>query len=244
MKTNIVLTMAGNYSRFRLFGNKVPKYLLPLGSGTVLSMIIKQIKKSSKNANIFLIANRNDQIFFPIIRSIMNNYNISNEHLTYVDTTSSQLETALLASEIIPQKDFDLPISFTNIDTVLFDRSKYFLFLDDCKANDGIIDTFVGHSKYYSYIRTEGNNLVSDVEDKNMISSIACSGLYGFGSYSVMSSLAIKLLKKNSTSNFTDLYKAYLKNSNQVSFFHSDNPKNTIVLGTPEEYIINIHKFK
>ena len=34
---NLVLTMAGKYSRFKLFGSKVPKYLLPLATKTVLS---------------------------------------------------------------------------------------------------------------------------------------------------------------------------------------------------------------
>lgn len=46
---NIIFTMAGKYTRFRLFGAKVPKYLLPLGPGTILSKIIEVTKKSSKS---------------------------------------------------------------------------------------------------------------------------------------------------------------------------------------------------
>ena len=43
---NLVFTMAGKYSRFKLFGSKVPKYLLPLSNGTVLFKIIELYKHS------------------------------------------------------------------------------------------------------------------------------------------------------------------------------------------------------
>ena len=40
---NLVLTMAGKYQRFRLFGNKVPKYLMPLGKHTILWHVIYEL---------------------------------------------------------------------------------------------------------------------------------------------------------------------------------------------------------
>jgi CTP:molybdopterin cytidylyltransferase MocA len=62
---DIILTMAGKYSRFRLFGSKIPKYLLPLGRGTMLSEVIRHLKQSARESKIYLITNRNDQMFFP-----------------------------------------------------------------------------------------------------------------------------------------------------------------------------------
>ena len=65
-----------------------------------------------------------------------------------------------------------------------------------------------------------------------------------FGSYSIMAKIATNLLKKNDVANFTDLYKEYILAGNNVYSTFSKDSKHTIVLGTPEEYLINIHRFK
>ena len=241
---NLILTMAGKYSRFKLFGSKVPKYLLPLGAETMLAEVIKQFLRSAPNCKIHLIANRNDQIFYPIVRSIIGKYGIDHKSLIYIDDTSSQLETALASSDLLARDELFTPIAFANIDTILFGRSTFFNLLDKCEAEAGIIDTFKAANKYYSYIRANECNKVIDIVDKNIISSKACSGLYGFGSYSFMAKNAMILLKENSFANFTDLYKKYISSSHNVLAHHSEDFNNTIVLGTPEEYVINIHRFK
>lgn len=241
---NVVLTMAGKYSRFRLFGNKVPKYLLPLGAETMLAEVIKQIYKSLKNCNLFLIANRDDQVFLPIVRSIMRNYNINYNSLIYIDDTSSQLETALFASELIASQDLNSPITFVNIDTILRNRSKFYNDLEMCAIDEAMLDVFVAANKQYSYARISADNLVTKVVDKNIINNNACSGLYGFGSYYEMSKTSAELLKKNGLANFTDLYNEYISLGRKVFAHKTVDPSNTIVLGTPEEYLINIHRFK
>ena len=55
---NLVLTMAGKYQRFRLFGNKVPKYLMPLGKYTILWHVIYELVHSAPNAQLYFIANK------------------------------------------------------------------------------------------------------------------------------------------------------------------------------------------
>lgn len=241
---NLVLTMAGKYNRFRLFGNKVPKYLLPLGAETMLAEVIKQYLRSATVSKIYLIANRHDQIFFPIVRSIMGKYNINNKYLIYIDDTSSQLETALTASELLPTDQLNSPIAFANIDTVLFERAAFFESLEIGESKIALLDTFKGESKQYSYARVEADCKVVDVVDKNVISQNACSGLYGFGSYSIMANRATQLLRENGGANFTDLYKKYISVGANVHAHYSKNLSHTVVLGTPEEYLINIHRFK
>lgn len=95
--------MAGKYNRFRLFGSKVPKYLLPLASKTVLSKIISAMADSSTSTRMFFIGNRDDQLFYPIVRSTLDTFNIPKTSLMYIDNTSSQLETALYATELWSQ---------------------------------------------------------------------------------------------------------------------------------------------
>jgi len=235
--------MAGKYSRFKLFGAKVPKYLLPLGDGTILSKIIESTKKNDENANFYFIANRDDQLFYPIIKSIFNAYDISNSRLLYIDDTSSQLETALYTEDLLPKSSMDQPLCFVNIDTLTFSRNDFFHKLKHCSENDSLIDTFKGNSSKYSYAFLNKDGNVSEIVDNNIVSKYACSGLYGFGSFLKMKTFTKILLKQTGTSNFTDLYNYYLQKSLTVEYTYSPNKNDTIVLGTPEEYIINIHKF-
>ena len=240
---NLVLTMAGKYSRFKLFGSKVPKYLLPLGAETVLSIILDNYAKWITPANIFLIANRNDQIFFPIVRSTLSKYSIPWNNLLYIDDTESQLETATATSEILPASSYNDPIAFANIDTVLKNRSTFFRSLLSCSSEMACLDTFSGTSIQYSYADISEQGVVADVVDNKIISEYACSGLYGFGSYTHMSSISDALLKQSGTANFTSLYQEYINSGSEVIATHMTSPDNTIVLGTPEEYVINIHRF-
>ena len=241
---NLILTMAGKYSRFRLFGSKIPKYLLPLASETILSEVIKQLKYSAPASSIFLIANRHDQIFFPIVRSIIEKYEISSKSLFYIDDTASQLETALATSDLLSSDQLNCPVAFANIDTIVKQRRSFFEALEKCRINEGILDTFEASNKQYSYVRTNDFGKVLDIVDYNVISEQACSGLYGFGSFSFMASQALQILRKNSKAGFTSLYKAYISSSLSVNANHSAISQDTIVMGTPEEYVINIHRFK
>ena len=80
--------------------------------------------------------------------------------------------------------------------------------------------------------------------DKKIISLLACSGLYGFGSFKEMARKANLVLGKNVNANFTSLYNEYIENNHYVYFIANNKRHDTIVLGTPEEYILNLHKFE
>ena len=122
----IVLTMAGKYSRFQSFGKKIPKYLLPLSSGTMLSEVIRQFKLSAPCSEIYLIANKADQLFVPVVQAIMSSYEIPLKNLTYIDDTVDQVSTALHVDDFLELASTDEPICFANIDTVLFNRRLFF----------------------------------------------------------------------------------------------------------------------
>jgi len=240
---NIVFTMAGKYSRFKLFGAQVPKYLLPIGQGTILSKVIGEINNSYEGINFYFVANRNDQLFYPILKSILKQYDIDQEHLIYIDDTNSQLETATYAEEIIHKDYLFDPICFANIDTVAMNRRKFFEHLNQVASDSAVLDTFKGRSAKYSYVRTGKNHSVLEVADKNIISEFACSGLYGFGSFSTMLSLTDEVLRKDNSANFTSLYNFYIEKDKSVLHVPSQKINDTVVLGTPEEYVINIHRF-
>lgn len=237
---NLILTMAGKYERFRLFGNKVPKYLMPLGSRTVLWHVIDKLVGSNKELNIFLIANERDIEFEPIVKSIMGELGISSENIKYIKDTSSQLETALAASNFISEKCIN-KIVFTNIDTLLCNRCEYFHKISNIAFNEGLMDTFEGNSHEYSYVKIENDRVVK-VVDKLPISENACSGLYGFGSGSLFFDKAKELLSESNELSFTEIFNKFIEEEKTVYCNHNSNNNDTIVLGTPEEYITNLHK--
>jgi dTDP-glucose pyrophosphorylase len=108
---------------------------------------------------------------------------------------------------------------------------------------EGVIDTFEGESHEYSYAKVEGDKVVKIV-DKMPISDMACSGLYGFGSKDLFFKEADELIKNNNQLSFTEFFNKYIEEGRVVYNNHNDNKNNTIVLGTPEEYITNLHKIK
>jgi len=236
---NLVLTMAGKYERFRLFGNKVPKYLMPLGTRTVLWHVIKNLSLACERLNVYLIANERDIEFEPIVKSIMKSLDIPLKNIIYIKDTNSQLESAYNSRFF--EIDNNEKIVFANIDTVLLDREGYFDRVFELDEEQGLLDTFYGESHQYSYAQFQGDK-VSKVIDKMPISNMACSGLYGFGSGISFFNNAAVLLKKDSKLSFTELYNLYVKENNSVYYVFSKNKKNTIVLGTPEEYITNLHR--
>jgi len=235
--------MAGKYNRFRLFGNKIPKYLLPLGSSTMLSEVLSHFIKINSISNILLIANRSDQIFYPIMRSILLKFKINSDSLIYIDDTNSQLETALFSSEHFTSSESCKPVAFANIDTILINRQYFFDMLQKIKHDQGLLDIFTASNKYYSYAMLGSKENVVDVDDENRISQYACSVLYGFGSLNTFNIIAKDLLRNNYSSNFTSIYKKYINDNKLIKYHMCTDGSNTIVLGTPDEYLLNIHKF-
>ncbi|MDB2704838.1 hypothetical protein N9Z21_05480 [Gammaproteobacteria bacterium] len=242
----LIMTMAGKYQRFKLFGNKVPKYLMPLGKNSVLWHVIEEFISNHSKIEIFLVANSRDRDFEPVLLSIMDHFSIPSNNLAYIEDTNSQLETAIKIENLYNNifENNNEPLAFTNIDTVLKNRRNFFDKLSKIDPESGLIDAFLGNSHEYSYVMEESEDdlLAKDIVDKNRISSFACSGLYGFGSASFFFNESRNVLSSES-GNFTSLYKSFLLSKKNVFINKNNDLRDTIVLGTPEEYITNLHRF-
>lgn len=243
---NIIFTMAGKYSRFKLFANQVPKYLMPLGKHTILWHVLNELKAECGRAQFFFIANNEDRDFFPIIKSVISDFSISAENIIYISDTKSQLETALSIfesslSEKIEIKD---PLAFANIDTVLRRRGNFFNQLRALGESEGLLDTFYGASTAYSYALSNEAAQVQSIVDGIRVSDDACSGLYGFGSATFFVNEARRLLNQNEKANFTALYQSFVDRRCDSFIARNYDTNSTVVLGTPEEYVSNIHRFK
>jgi NDP-sugar pyrophosphorylase family protein len=231
-KMNLILTMAGRYSRFVNEGYRMPKYLLPWGSKTLLSEIITELDKDHVFRNIFLIANKRDEIYMPHVRQILKSLGKPVENLILISDTSGQAETANNAIINIQNNHGKLigPIIFHNIDTILYKRDLSGL-QNILSKYSAYIDVFKSSNHSYSYVLTE-NKIAKSIAEKIVISDKATSGLYGFSNTDKFFEFYTK-----EDIYISNLYKKMIQRKEQiiVSDMHDEN--DTIVLGTPSEYL-------
>ncbi len=229
---NLILTMAGRYSRFINEGYRIPKYLLPWGDHSILREIIQELNKGGEFKNIYLVANKRDVIYMPHVRRVLKGLGISEDNLFLISDTSGQTETAYQGIQDIQGKfgEIEGPIVFHNIDTILYNRDFKNLstILDEY---DGFVDIFESSNHNYSYVLMK-DEVVDTIAEKIVISDKASSGLYGFPSVE-------KFLEFYSPEELymSHLYQEMIKNGARITVSEMHTEKDTVVLGTPSEYL-------
>lgn len=227
---NLILTMAGKYSRFKEEGYTIPKFLLPWGDRSILSEILKEMSPHFKN--IYLIANKNDEDFMIHVENIMNVYNIDLENLILIQDTASQSETLYEGLRLI--ENIKGPIVVHNIDTILYNRN-YKEIESNLLKNDGFVDIFNSNNPNYSYVLLEDTK-ITEIIEKTLISDIATSGMYGFSS--------AEIFKKYYVNGYiSSVYKKMIIDNLSIVIGTNYSESDTIVLGTPDEYI-NLSKLQ
>ena len=232
----LILTMAGKYERFRNFSYEIPKYLLPLSNRNILYYVLKNFDVKKNFDKVLLVANERDVRFLSQIQSILNEFD-SNGELIFISDTPGQSITALKGLEHLHQQNINDSVVIHNIDTILMNRD-FSLFKDKLKKYDCVVDTFYSNNKLYSYILKEGENVV-DIIEKRKISDEASSGCYGFSNRTN----SIKYLNKSENYYISNGIKFMIEDNKKVTFIKSDKEDETIVLGTPEEYINSMAYF-
>lgn len=228
---NLILTMAGKYSRFTNEGYKFPKYLLPWGNTNILSEILSELIKSTNFDNIFLVANKSDEIFMCHVKQIMKYHKIDTNNLIMISDTKGQAETAFIGINNTNSK-INGNIIFHNIDTILYGRNFHFL-KNELSKYPGFIDVFNSNNHEYSYV-LEHNNIVEVISEKILISNLATSGLYGFDSTETFNKYY------DDTQLFiSDIYKKMILSGLKIKTGKIYSENETIVLGTPKDYIDN-----
>jgi len=227
---NLILTMAGKYTRFVNEGYKLPKYLLPWGRKSIISEIINNINNEFKN--IYLIANKRDEIYMPHLHDILKDLDIPRKNLFLVPDTEGQSETAKVGIDCIIEdfSSLDGPICFHNIDTILYNRDLSYITrkLEDC---DGLIDIFLSSNRNYSYVFLEDERVVSIVE-KVVISNYATSGFYVFKNIDMFLNYY-----SDKTLYISDIYQKMIDDGLDIRATNLHHEKDTIVLGSPSEYL-------
>jgi dTDP-glucose pyrophosphorylase len=123
------------------------------------------------------------------------------------------------------------PVVIHNCDTLLLNRKESLLALNKTMIeSDGYVDVFHSNNHQYSYVLAT-NGMVTHIAEKVLISDLATSGLYGFASAEVFKHYY------RGQSYISDMYSDMIKDGKHVSIGPTFSEADTIVVGTPDEYI-------
>jgi dTDP-glucose pyrophosphorylase len=231
----LIVCMAGLNTRFHDVGFDIPKYLLPWGEETIIHEILKQLGKFDE---VLLLANKRDMYFKKELVDTIESLGLTEDNIHYIGDTSGQAHTAYIGASLL--KDRFQSFFVHNADTLLIGR--------DFKAiesvmSDGYVDVFVANNPKYSYVRSK-DGVVTEIVEKSAISPFASSGMYGFYSAELYQQM-YEALSQGFTGK--EMYIAnvleYMINNNKfVGLNELNNEYETVVLGSPQEYGLELAK--
>jgi len=230
---NLLLCMAGLYQRFRDAGYTTPKFLLPWKGTTVLDHVLNIARESG--ARPYLVANRRDEAHAEVLRAILERAGGTGTDLVFVGDTAGQAETARLGIEVFGLAETNVPLLIHNIDTLLLGRDWGRIRTYLARA-DGWIDVFDADSPQYSYVETDAEGKVLRIREKEVISRLATTGLYGFASTRAYLDALARSNPSREELYVSDVYVRMLADGATILAPPPGPAERTIVLGTPDEY--------
>jgi len=238
----LMLTMAGKYTRFREFSYEIPKYLLPLSNRTILYYVLNSFASSGAFKGVILVANKRDYRFKTQIARTLSEFGFDTKSIIFVDDTVGQSETALVGMRALSTStDHNAemhPIVVHNIDTILMNRD-FSLYTQRLQNADCLVDIFNSRNPSYSYV-LGSNAKVSHIVEKQVVSNTASSGCYAFKNLPT----AIEYMSGPLKSHYiSEAIMNMISDGKIVEATDAHIENDTVVLGTPEEYINSMEYF-
>jgi dTDP-glucose pyrophosphorylase len=229
---NFIFCLAGKGTRFTNAGYNTPKYLLPTKNNNILSEILQNI--NDKNIINFIIIINSEHIdYSEDINKISKEFKLDIKILI-TDDTRGQAHTAFKACNEINN---DLPTFFFNGDTIILNRDIKLMAYRMFKKNIyGYIDCFNSDNKHFSYVKIDEFSYVVDIIEKEVISNLATTGLYGFKTAKLYSDYYNSMCFENEEY-ISHIYKKMLNDNLSIKVCVHEKEEHTIILGTPKEYL-------
>ena len=230
----LVICMAGLNTRFHDVGFDIPKYLLPWREETIIYEILKQLGTFDE---VLLLANKRDVYFMSDLIKTIEPLGLGKNNIHYIGDTNGQAHTAYIGASLLKNKIQTFFVH--NADTLLIGRDFKSI---ESTMSDAYVDVFIANNPKYSYVRSK-DGLVTEIAEKSSISPFASSGLYGFYNAQLYEKM-YEALSENFTGKemyIANVLDYMIKNNNLfVGLNELNNEYETIVLGTPQEYGLEI----
>ena len=226
-KYNLLVPLAGRGQRFVDEGFVVPKYMITAHDKHLIDWALSSIDTSECNL-IFCL--RQDHISnFGVDEIFYKKFGKDIKIVVIDKITDGSVSTCLLAKEHINN---ELPLYIYTVD-VHFKPT----FVPSEMNGDGNVLTFKSNNPAYSYVKTNDKGIALLTAEKEVVSSNACVGVYGFKSGEVFVRYAEEMISKNiRTRNefyITPLYNLMIADGLQITI---EEVSDMFIMGTPEEY--------
>ena len=231
---NLIICMAGYNTRFHDVGFDIPKYLLPWNGKTIIHDILKNLGPTKQT---ILVANNRDKYFSDQLIETIKPLGLTSDNILYIGDTKGQAHTAAIGMTQL--EDMSLSTFVHNADTVVTGRNFDEIVNQMNDFHEMYVDVFVGNSPKYSYVRAY-ENIVTEIVEKKQISPYASTGLYGFSSAQLYLNSYEKFVQKREELYISDVIQGMIDDSKRAYMNSLGNYQETIVLGSPQEYGIEL----
>lgn len=227
----IIITMAGEGSRFKKVGYKVPKHEIEVKGKSLFEWSMLSLKNFFDENFIFIV--RENNYDKEKLECLCNKLGIKNFKLKEIkELTDGQASTAYLCNEYILE---DEDVLIYNIDTYISgDEIKK----EELKKYDGYIPVFKSEGDKWSFIKLDDNGKVIDVVEKIRVSDLGSIGLYYFKTWRDYKEIYLKykeeIKRKYKEVYIAPMYHYLLKENKDIGYIILKN-ENIHVLGTPED---------
>ena len=242
---NVLITLAGQSKRFYNAGYKKPKFLLPIGSSTVISEVVKKIDD-------------NDTFHFVLTEEqVTENHNLKdyiknlrkNIHLNIIKSHNlGPVYSALQAKSI--RDDCSIIISYCDF-LIDWDYKK---FKREIYGYDGAIVSFKGFhpssftGTLYCYLKIK-NKLITELREKKSFTTkpsneFASTGIYYFKNFGIFKKNGYRALEdKKMVKKYKEIYVSlpYTYLLNEKTNILNFEVERFVSLGTPKDYEEFIH---
>ena len=242
---NVLITLAGQSKRFYNAGYKKPKFLLPIGSSTVISEVVKKFDD-------------NDTFHFVLTEEqITENHNLKdyiknlrkNIHLNIIKSHNlGPVYSALQAKSI--RDDSNIIISYCDF-LIDWDYKK---FKREIYGYDGAIVSFKGFhpssftGTLYCYLKIK-NKLITELREKKSFTTkpsneFASTGIYYFKNFGTFKKNGYRALEdKKMVKKYKEIYVSlpYTYLLNEKTNILNFEVERFVSLGTPKDYEEFIH---
>lgn len=229
----VIVTMAGNGSRFRTKGYQVPKFMIRAKGKTLFEWSMESMHNFFDQHFIFACLNEHDGKW---IKELSHNIGISKT--TLHQRSSVSLGQAETAYDVLNHADDGEPLWIYNIDTYIEDG----LMPTDIEGYQGCVHVFESYNSGMSFVGYDANGRVVQLAEKKVISQWASVGVYGFESAALYRELYEKAYHAGEVKEVkgeryvAPMYELLLKAGRQINAPRLST-SSVHILGTPEEVL-------
>lgn len=227
----VVITMAGQGSRFRKVGYTVPKHEIEVRGKSLFEWAMLSLKDFVNEKFVFVV--REGQYQPDNLRKLIRKAGIHRYQIVAIsELTTGQAATVMAAESVLNPKD---SVAVYNIDTYVLPG---YILREDLRHCDGNLTTFTAPGDHWSFVQLDEAGKVTDVVEKRRVSSHASVGFYYFNTYGdfkeIFNHYGDAIKAEYGEVYVAPMYHYLLKQQAKITY--TDIPFDVVhVLGTPAE---------